>query len=346
MYKDFKKEVKKKKKEKFLSSQEEKKGKECPNCHEINELEARFCAECGYNFAEFKVCPYCGKKIEKKADICKFCGEWLLEGKCKFCNTDIEAGATYCAECGKLLKEIICPQCGQSSGFDFCPNCGTPLTPKAEKTFSEMKNKLEVQKVLELFQASVFKEKFTESSENSELLKMKAYLDRMEKEKKKKVYMPLFSKKQKESIKSIDKVANKEIERQEEERKEEERRCKEETERKKQEELRKKEHIFKNKAEGTVYIPTEKGTIIVQNEDGIEDDTFWLYVNDNKIGYIEYPEGGSISFVVNFNKGINKIELKFDCSSGVGTVASINIAGFKTLFGGEVNHTWMAVVDE
>lgn len=58
------KEEKKKEKKKFYPSEEEKEGKECPNCGAINELEAKFCEECGYNFEGLKVCPYCGKKIE------------------------------------------------------------------------------------------------------------------------------------------------------------------------------------------------------------------------------------------------------------------------------------------
>jgi len=64
---------------------------------------------------------------------------------------------------------------------------------------------------------------------------MKTYIEKVEKGKKKKTYIPLFSEKQKESIKSIEKIVDQEMERREEERKrqEEERRKKEEEEERK-----------------------------------------------------------------------------------------------------------------
>jgi len=55
---------------------------------------------------------------------------------------------------------------------------------------------------------------------------MKIYIEKVEKEEKKKTYIPLFSEKQKESIGSIEKIADNKMEKQEKERKrkEEERR--------------------------------------------------------------------------------------------------------------------------
>ena len=341
MREDFKKEEKKKKNEKILPSEEEKEGKECPNCHAINELEAKFCAECGYPFEEFKVCPYCGNKIEKNADICKFCGEWLLEGKCKYCYADIEKGAVYCGECGTLLEEIICPQCGKLSQFEFCEYCGNPLTPRAKKVFENIKNDSKEFKGLNFFGNSNSLEVKDNISKNEELVKMKAYIEKVEK---KKSYTSLFSEKQKESIKSIEKIVDKEIVRQEEERKrkEEERRRQEEERRKKEEEIKKK-LIEGCKKQGTIFLSKEKIKITVRDENYILDDAFWLYVNDKKIGYVNHPVGGFTFYDVNLVKGINKIELKFDHDNGCGTGAAININGFKMNFGGSVDHVWMVV---
>lgn len=74
-----------------------------------------------------------------------------------------------------------------------------------------------------------------QEDKKNELLMMKTYIEKVEKGKKKKTYRPLFSEKQKENIKSIEKIVDKEMERQEKERKrqEEEIRKKEEEERRK-----------------------------------------------------------------------------------------------------------------
>ena len=250
MSEDFKKEARKKEEKKVLPSEEEKEGKECPNCSAVNELEARFCAECGYPFAGVKNCPNCGAKIiSPNADICEVCGEWLLEGKCKFCYADIEEGATYCAECGNPVSGITCPQCGQLSYFDFCKHCNIPLTVEAQKIVEKVKNAppreddkfSSNQEARRYFMAQKYlminhQIETVQENKNYELLMMKAYLEKVEKRKTKRAYIPLFSENQKESIKEIDKVVNKEIERQEEERRrkeEEERKRREEEERRK-----------------------------------------------------------------------------------------------------------------
>jgi len=257
MSEDFKKEEKKKKEKKVYLPEEEKEGKECPNCHAINELEAKFCAECGYNFEGVKKCPKCGAKIiSPNADICEVCGEWLLKGKCKFCYADIEEGAVYCGECGNPVTGIICPQCGQLSYFDFCKHCNIPLTVEAQKMVKKIKNVTpredekfySNQEARRYFMAQKYlmiseKIEIVQEDKKNELLMMKTYIEKVEKRKKKKTYIPLFSEKQKESIKSIEKIVDKEIERQEEEkrkRQEEERRRQEEEKRKKEEEERRK----------------------------------------------------------------------------------------------------------
>jgi len=249
MREDFKKEEKKKKEKKVYLPEEEKGGKECPNCHAINELEAKFCAECGYNFEGAKNCPQCGAKIiSPNADICEVCGEWLLKGKCKFCYADIEEGAVYCGECGNPVAGIICPKCGQLSYFDFCKHCNIPLTIEAQKMVEKIKNApprkdekfSSNQEARRYFMAQkylIINEQIEniQKDKKNELLMMKTYIEKVEKGEKKKTYIPLFSEKQKESIKSIGKIADKKMEKQEEERKrkEEERRKKEEEERRK-----------------------------------------------------------------------------------------------------------------
>jgi len=268
MSEDFKKEEKKKEEKKIFPSEKEKEGKECHHCSVVNELEAKFCAECGYNFEGVKKCPKCGAKIiSPNADICEVCGEWLLEGKCKFCYADIEEGATYCAECGNPVAGIICPQCGQLSYFDFCKHCNIPLTVEAQKMVEKVKNTPSKedekfssnQEARRYFMAQKYlmineQIEIVQEDKKSELLMMKAYIEKVEKGKKKKTYIPLFSEKQKESIKSIEKIVDQEMERREEERRrqEEERRRQEEEERKRQEEERRKkeEEEERRKREG------------------------------------------------------------------------------------------------
>lgn len=228
------KEEKQKTKKLSLPEEEKEQGKECPNCHVINELEAKYCAECGHNFEGVKSCPKCGARvISPNADICEVCGEWLLEGQCKFCYAELEEGATFCPECGNPVSGIVCPTCGQLSYFDFCKFCNTPLTGGAQQMVEKLKNKsiqqdsdiefTSNQEARRYYMAQRYlmieqEVKVTQRDESDELLKMKEYIERVEKKEKKKRYTPLFSEKQIESIRSTEKIVNKEIERQEEER--------------------------------------------------------------------------------------------------------------------------------
>lgn len=238
---------------KKISSEEKEEGKECPNCHSINDIGAQYCADCGYDFTGVKKCPKCGAKIiSPNADICEVCGEWLLEGKCKFCYADLEEGAVYCGECGNPVAGIVCPQCGKLSYFDFCKHCNTPLTPTAQKMIEKIKKA--PHEVVEKFSSNQEARAYymaqeylmigqeievTEQNKSDELIKLKEYIEKVEK-KEKGTYRLLFSEKQKESIKTIGQAAEEEIKRQEEERRrqEEERRRKEEEERKRQEKRR------------------------------------------------------------------------------------------------------------
>lgn len=239
---------KSKEEKKKIPAEEKKEGKECPNCHSINETDAKFCAECGYDFTGGGRCPKCGAKIiSPNADICEVCGEWLLEGKCKFCYADLEEGVTFCAECGNPVAGIVCPQCGKLSYFDFCKYCNTPLTAMAQKMIEKVKNfpQEQVEKFSSNQEARAYfmAQKFlmvgveievAKQDKTDEMVKLKEYIAKVEK-KEKKAYTPLFSEKQREAIKAGGKIAANEIERQEEERRrqEEERRRREEEERRK-----------------------------------------------------------------------------------------------------------------
>jgi predicted amidophosphoribosyltransferase len=103
----------------------------CPNCRAELPEEALFCSECGLPMGQH-ICPKCGAPASPTADICEACGAWLLEGKCKFCYADLSSDdALFCPECGKPKDGIPCPHCGTLSIFDFCSNCGKPVTEEA-----------------------------------------------------------------------------------------------------------------------------------------------------------------------------------------------------------------------
>jgi len=174
--------------------------KECPNCHAFNELEAKFCAECGYNFEGVKNCPKCGAKIiSPNADICEVCGKWLLEGECKFCYADIEEGATYCAECGNPVAGIICPQCGRLSYFDYCKFCNIPLTGMVKKMKENFKKDPAIAELMRLLEKSTTEAFESVNSQSStDILKMEEYMKRVAQKEKKKVFTPLFAEKHKE----------------------------------------------------------------------------------------------------------------------------------------------------
>ncbi|MCL4479782.1 MAG: zinc ribbon domain-containing protein, partial [Deltaproteobacteria bacterium] len=301
-----------KKKEQIKPSfiEEETEGKECPHCHNVNEHEAKFCAECGHDFQTERICKYCGMNVQPGIDRCNYCGEWLLEGVCKFCGAEIEERQTFCGVCGNLLTGINCPQCGALSNFDFCPRCNIPLTPKAESIYEEIKVTIEETKEVKLFDNTSFKQVGEDSSGKKEILKLKTYLEKVNaKVKKKKAFIPLFSEMQKESIKKLDQKANNEIERQKEEK-----RKQEEEKRKKEEEERRvllENSFVECRNEGTIYLSEDKVAITVTDENCALDDAFWLYVNNKKIGLVNHPQGGSTSYEVDFEKGINKVELRF-----------------------------------
>jgi predicted amidophosphoribosyltransferase len=61
---------------------------------QVQQPQGATCASCGASISpDFKVCPYCGKKIEKKKE--KFCVE---------CGTKMEQNQKFCGNCGKEIS--------------------------------------------------------------------------------------------------------------------------------------------------------------------------------------------------------------------------------------------------
>lgn len=224
-----------------LDTNKEKEGNGCPQCGELNETGAKFCAECGNNIYPERQCTSCKSRVSPNADICESCGEWLLKDKCKFCYADLEEGQVYCGECGNSVEGIRCPKCTNLSYFDFCKSCNIPLTEAARKSKEDFLNDPASQELLNLIESSGKEVEEISVSEQKELLKMKAYMAKVEKKGKKVVYVPLFSDNQKESIFQMGEKAEKEIKRIEDEKRrkeEEERRKKEEAKQKLEEAMR------------------------------------------------------------------------------------------------------------
>lgn len=78
----------------------------CPNCHQENPANAKFCGNCGQLL-----------KPRKK--------------ECVKCHHEIPEGTKFCPECGAVQVEIEkeCPKCHHKvkGNSKFCPECGEPL---------------------------------------------------------------------------------------------------------------------------------------------------------------------------------------------------------------------------
>lgn len=88
----------------------------CQKCGDLNDVNAKFCDECGSPLTAV------GDKIN-----------------CPHCNAEISADAKFCKECGKPTRPA-CSQCGTELSTDskFCRECGhdqtKPVEEKAEAT--------------------------------------------------------------------------------------------------------------------------------------------------------------------------------------------------------------------
>jgi membrane protease subunit (stomatin/prohibitin family) len=146
--------------------------KKCPECGVLNEMDCRFCLECGENIQdlaplEAPVVPPPVQVSPASQESVPALGESteLQEIQCKVCNTWNESGCKFCADCGELLvpadpnasaselsapppekteksaSAVKCPKCRRPNKptLKFCRKCGwelakaKPETPKAER---------------------------------------------------------------------------------------------------------------------------------------------------------------------------------------------------------------------
>ena len=91
----------------------------CPNCGQDNELESRFCRNCGNALA--LTCAHCGKDNEAGSSYCRHCGSALTAnaGPASGPPTPVAPPAA-----------LVCPRCQHRNEPEsqFCYNCGLPLT--------------------------------------------------------------------------------------------------------------------------------------------------------------------------------------------------------------------------
>jgi membrane protease subunit (stomatin/prohibitin family) len=74
----------------------------CPDCHGVVPLTARFCPSCGNQMVVARKCPQCGKNVTVKARFCPACGI-NLETKlaCGKCQIALPPGTKFCTACGE-----------------------------------------------------------------------------------------------------------------------------------------------------------------------------------------------------------------------------------------------------
>lgn len=78
----------------------------CERCGHLNDGDSHFCEQCGSNL----------KKVTKN---CPVCGEPTIGEYCEFCGASIDGNK--------------CPNCNTINYYDFCSQCGKPLTATAEE---------------------------------------------------------------------------------------------------------------------------------------------------------------------------------------------------------------------
>jgi ribosomal protein L40E len=84
---------------------------ECPDCGSntlvSNADGTMTCSFCGNHYAapEGGVCPACGEVNDKEAGYCRQCGYDLIR-ECPRCGADNPHGATHCQNCGRSLSVL------------------------------------------------------------------------------------------------------------------------------------------------------------------------------------------------------------------------------------------------
>lgn len=124
-------------------------GKPCPQCHEVNREDSRFCNGCGYSFVSAApapvagpketVCSVCSNSFPATAKFCPHCGD--ENRPCPNCGSDNPAEAEACVKCGHAIGIKLCLSCGDPliAGAKFCPNCGASSVLKCGQCQHEVK---------------------------------------------------------------------------------------------------------------------------------------------------------------------------------------------------------------
>lgn len=204
----------------------------CPQCQSWTDSNDLYCSECGVALQQSECCPKCHSSVFPNADICESCGEWLLKGQCMYCYAKIDDLQKYCGECGNPTAGIICPNCEETSIFDFCTTCNTPLSLEANNMQKEGVQSPDDVDICSLFsnlnQLGDRQFKDFRSSKNStdqipevvdnHALQLKAYRNNSLSENQvsqiSRSVEPLFSKEKKQNISQLNEKISKEIERQ------------------------------------------------------------------------------------------------------------------------------------
>ena len=91
----------------------------CPNCGQDNELDSRFCRNCGNALA--LTCARCRQGNEAGSNYCRNCGNTLTANTVPASSVPTPAAAP---------AALVCPRCQHRNEPEsqFCYNCGLPLT--------------------------------------------------------------------------------------------------------------------------------------------------------------------------------------------------------------------------
>lgn len=110
--------------------------KKCKNCGFENEIEGKFCENCGSPFAEENDsklrCKHCGAELTNEA-FCPDCGKSTGIRICPRCRQKT-VNEDYCSTCGYRLNENVktCRNCGSKidAKAQVCAKCGAEVADK------------------------------------------------------------------------------------------------------------------------------------------------------------------------------------------------------------------------